>query len=462
MPLENTIEVPSFLKSELVTCAISKIKIPSNKALLVISKIKITSAGLIQEKETKHVHVGFRGTLPVVYDKKQKAHLVLNESVLVEAKAYKQENTRLWATTKEVYDEILPPFLHWESVNYTFSKERHGNHPMMKYIFGVETISDKILENKNYTLGIEFETSEGHLINSDYLGLNLKCVRDMSITSRPDLKNSNGEYVREYCGSGGEYVTGVLKGDHGFNQIQKILSKLNQNCKVNSSCSLHVHVGGEKLSFSKEFIVASYKLGMMIEKEMFSTMPPSREKSSYCKGIQKLNLDLESNVSKEETDIIINNYYISIFKIMSGRVPDKEINKNRNHPAGPKLGYNKNTPRYWWLNFIPAMFNTKGGRNYTLEFRSHSGTLNYFKTKNWILFCSAFVYVAENHWKTILLSKTFTMDQILDIAYSANKSAKLKSYFQERKNHFKKTEEKKEYEEINQEDVVSIKNLIKQ
>ncbi len=45
--------------------------------------------------------------------------------------------------------------------------------------------------------------------------------------------------------------------------------------------------------------------------------------------------------------------YISVEKVNN---PTFNYNKNKQHPMGAKCGYNHDTPRYCWLNLVPAMF----------------------------------------------------------------------------------------------------------
>ena len=97
--------------------------------------------------------------------------------------------------------------------------------------------------------------------------------------------------------------------------------------------------------------------------------------------------------------------YGEIFNYIShvGVYPGAQYNKHSDHPMGAKCSYNHETPRYCWLNFVPAMFNTKSRPDsLTLEFRSASGTLNFTKVSNWLKICIAFVYFADNHQQYII------------------------------------------------------------
>ena len=111
-----------------------------------------------------------------------------------------------------------------------------------------------------YTFGVEIETCEGFM---DYQSdLNLKAVYDGSI-------------------SGKEYVTGCMSGNNGIHMLKKICNSLSDSdCYTDSTCGIHVHIGGA--NFNRRFSILSIMLGNMLEDEIFSMLPKSRSKSSYC------------------------------------------------------------------------------------------------------------------------------------------------------------------------------------
>lgn len=258
--------------------------------------------------------------------------------------------------------------------------------------FGVESSTYKMFDGHKYTFGIEIECNSGRLTEKDVEGLNLKCEFDGSLRDTPDQKKEDV--------LGGEYITGVLKGDAGLFQLKNISNKLAEKCTVNEKCGLHVHIGGIQLN--KENIVYLYKLGEILENEFFEMLPVSRRNNAYCKRLKKLNIDLNklnSAKSPIEYNSIVEFYYSKIVtEVSHGKLPTKNVNKSTNHPMGSKCGYDKNTQRYCWLNFVTALFNTKGNKNaMTLEFRNHHSVLDYQKIKNWLKICMAFVAFVENH-----------------------------------------------------------------
>lgn len=292
------------------------------------------------------------------------------------------------------FNNMVKPFKHYD--NDLIPQEDRKALLERDYHFGVRSLTSKIFEGLNYTYGVELETSSGRLEVEEAEGLNLKCEFDGSLRDDP---NQRKEDVL-----GGEYITGVLTGDAGMYQLHNICNTLTKKCTVNDKCGVHVHVGN--LTFTKENIVYMYLLGVQLQNEFFEILPKSRKKNAYCRPIKDLDMHvgaLDSPRTPLLYKVVINEYFDKIFKEVSHgkNAPTRESNKLRNHPMGSKCGYDKNTQRYCWLNFVTAMFNTKENGAYTLEFRPHSATLNYTKVKNWVKICMAFVNFAENHQLSI-------------------------------------------------------------
>lgn len=331
--------------------------------------------------------------------------------------------------------------------------------------FGVRTLTNKIFEGLNYTFGVEFETMSGRVNEKEAEDLNLLCEFDGSLREFPDQKKEDV--------LGSEYVTGVLIGDSGMYQIQKITNILSKKCTIGPKAGLHVHIGSIK--FTKENIVYLYMLGLILENEIFDMLPKSRKLNSYCKPLKKLKFDklFNKSISPLDYKILISSFYNDIFKYVSfGSLPSKKSNKSTNHPLGSKCGYNKETQRYCWLNFVTAMFNTKNNPNaMTLEFRNHSSTLSYVKIKNWIKICVAFVNFAENHKSSIKQGywinkqgekNDICLNTIINAAYP--KTGKLIiDYIDKRKSKFffdSNVTENEEYFEKNENIILNLKESV--
>jgi hypothetical protein len=334
------------------------------------------------------------------------------------------------------FDNLVKPFNDFNNPNLCDEDRKYLLERDLE--FGVRTITNKIFEGLNYTFGIELETSSGRVSDKEAEGLNLKCEFDGSLRDTPDQKKEDV--------LGGEYITGVLTGDSGMKQLNKVCNILSENCTINSKCGVHVHIGN--LKFTKENIVYMYILGKLLENEIFSIMPKSRRNNSYCRALKDLGLRF-TELRKSTPfayDVQIDEYFNLVFKEVSGgRLPDRKINKLYNHPSGSKCGYDKNAQRYCWLNFVTAMFDTKKkADSYTLEFRIHYATLNYIKIKNWLKICVAFVNFAENHQASIRrgywmnpCGEKFQINLTSIILASYPKSNRtLIEYLEERKNRF--------------------------
>lgn len=299
-----------------------------------------------------------------------------------------------------------------------------------------------ISENKNYTFGVEIETYSGFLPNYVRNKLAVAAHYDGSIRDEFGHKST-----------GAEYVTDVLYNDAGFKHLNDVFFEISRRCKINNTCSLHVHLGG--MSFNKEFIVLMYKLGYIIQDEIFSLMPPSRRNNEYCQKISGKALTksgspvhiygFPNGVKKTPFSVVkqeINTVYENIVaEISLGHKPSLRINKKLNHPNGRFCGYNRSTPRYWWLNFLPSLFTMEEGRLHTFEFRAHSATLNYEKAKNWILICMGIISYAENNSEKILNSPMqpgyISLEEIIRSEYK-KKANYLCDYMNTRKLKFNK------------------------
>ena len=297
-------------------------------------------------------------------------------------------------------------------------------------LFGVDSLSYSSFEGLEYTFGVEIETSIGRPTDEDIKELNVKAVHDGS------LRDKDGNTP------GGEYVTGVLKGDSGLAQIYELCRVLSSRCKVNAQCGVHVHVGS--LGWGKDDVVYSYILAEMLEKELFAMLPSSRRNNSYCRALtpitKTLFAELSESTTKSDYNILIDQLYSKIYEEVSfiktknsvtdfvARNRDNEvtqstilvnnstINKAQNHPLGTKCGYDKNAQRYCWLNFVTLLYDTKGNPNArTLEFRSHSATMNFIKIRNWIKICLAFCKFVEDHKNLINTGNVSLKDVIMTI-----------------------------------------------
>lgn len=255
--------------------------------------------------------------------------------------------------------------------------------------YGTDSVTNIITEQKPYTFGVEIETSGG-------------CVPLDEITS----KHVNVKSVRDGSVSGGEYVTGVLKGDQGFANLKKLTNILSKNCTIDVNCGIHVHLGN--FSFSKENILFTYILNTMLEYELMDMMPGSRRENRYCTALRKDLFNIQDIVNmckptvklaehKELIDTVYSKLYnyllsnnVGVVGYSNSGISSRDDNpslasiranissrrtstpgsakrsvRKRPHPGG-HYGLGHNTARYNWLNIIPCNFRQK--HNASLEF----------------------------------------------------------------------------------------------
>lgn len=222
---------------------------------------------------------------------------------------------------------------------------------------------------------------------------------------------------------------------------------------------VHLHLGN--IDFTQKFLVNSYRLAEFLEKEIFSVLPKSRRDNVYCRKLKKFNFP-KAICDTTEDKIRTEESYNCLFKYISYEKtnnPTFDYNKDKQHPLGAKCGYNRDTPRYSWLNYVPAMFNTRGNASYSIEIRSMQGSTNFTKIKNWLLFFMAFMSFVEKYPEEI--NPGITMDDVINKILP--KQAKvLIMYFNSKKALFNnEASEEKEYDfNTSLESQKSIKELI--
>lgn len=275
---------------------------------------------------------------------------------------------------------------------------------------GVESPTFIMTEQKNYSFGVEIETSGGVVPYRVSRNLNMESKRDGSI--RCDDRNG-------YCA---EYATGILRGDMGMIHLHKIFNELSKRCTINKSCSIHVHLGipidtvDNIKTFDREFIVYLFKLLKDIEEEIMQMMPPSRRSNEYCRLLPDINIDFSKNDMELSNDIIIRREYEKVANTYTSKTLSSLCNKKLNHPRGQHCGYDRSTTRYCWANLVPTVFNTRKCESYTVEFRVHYATLNFDMIKKWIMLLMGIMSYAEGY-KSYIRNKKVTLEDIINGTY---------------------------------------------
>ena len=147
-----------------------------------------------------------------------------------------------------------------------------------------------------------------------------------------------------------ELVSPILVGEAGLRELEKVCWVLDLcDVRVNESCGLHVHIDAAGFSMETWHNLASYK---HLEPVIDRFMPASRRDNRYCRGLD----------------------HVSDGMICSARTVDE---------LKGRIG-----DRYHKVNLEAY------SRHKTVEFRQHSGTTNFIKIRNWVLFLHKLVTFA--------------------------------------------------------------------
>ena len=182
-----------------------------------------------------------------------------------------------------------------------------------------------------------------------------KVKPDSSITQRANSSITSTHPV------GTEVVSPILKGDDGLKAIEAVCSVLDtDDYRISKTCGLHAHHGVNQHSEKTFNFVNSW---INTEQYVMKVLPPSRQRNYYCRTWK----------DKCQDDFLFG----------EGEVPRCRPNQSATS---------------WWDNHVDDRYaNVNLGsiqmRN-TIEFRLHSGTVEFPKIKNWLIWTQAFVDVS--------------------------------------------------------------------
>ena len=269
--------------------------------------------------------------------------------------------------------------------------------------YGTDSQTWSISNGIRYTFGVELETASGCIDSSDWNNYNLASVYDGSI-------------------NGNEYVTGVLRGDNGFNHLRKICKELQYTGHtIDRSCGIHVHIGGR---FNRRFTIMLLRLCYHLQDDLYRMMPVSRAQSSYCKPIPTW-----------ASEITFQNYRTKLGKYIYGG-SDGNVVLDKNHNKKCRHDRYCGT-RYRWVNI--NNFSTDSGKP-TVEFRLHSASLSYDKIRNWILICMSLVLFAENKQRDIYSNiNSILLDTVIKYSLGDNLGEQIMNYYNTRVEKFSST-----------------------
>lgn len=208
--------------------------------------------------------------------------------------------------------------------------------------------------NFNHTFGVEIEA---HGIDRSELAAELN---EVGIQVNVEGYNHNTRNHWKVVTDGSlvgdktfELVSPKLSGAEGLRQLKTVLIVLKGlEAKVNKTCGLHIHFDAS--SFNLTTWKNLYKNYAKIEKLIDGFMPTSRRSNNnyYCKSMRVQNYEAKINGSNSLEEI------------------ERQVTQRNRY-------YKLNTQSFW--------------RHGSVEFRQHSGSVDYKKVSNWILFLARLV-----------------------------------------------------------------------
>ena len=186
---------------------------------------------------------------------------------------------------------------------------------------------------------------------------------------------------------GFEVVSPVLKGRSGLDELEKVCNALvNAGARIRKCCGLHVHLGTDDFKTDIRVWKNLYKNYAALERTIDSFMPPSRRHNQYCRSMRVYDWNA---------------------KIESA----SNLRMLENAVTGGSRYFKLNSQSYW--------------RHKTVEFRQHSGSVEFEKVRNWILFCARFVEFSRRN--TVETGRKTELKKFLDadlVNYYNNRAAK--------------------------------------
>lgn len=350
--------------------------------------------------------------LTSVKDADGKTYVVLNPDIFQGSKVW-LENIRngdfYHRTVIKARDIIIPKVI-TEDYKRNFPYSATGEYMQQaidKYKAHESDIKVQSMVSSNFhtfeglSYGLEFETTKGMVPQRVLDKLGLMQVRDGSV-------------------NGMEYVTIPLSGKTGVQTIANITKELKRRTQYDSSCSLHLHIGG--MPRTPEFITALTRVLLHIQDDMFKMFPEYKKgglgvkRKAYTKPlpVRQLMDGMDRRITK---DNLLNNFN-EIYKYFSmgyNYGDHGKLDEIKSHPADPRgtSKWNIRT-RYHWVNLIPLMF-TNGK---TVEFRLHTPTYDDNKVMNYVAICSAIIKYTMRNEETILSQNNLYNLSLLDVVAS--------------------------------------------
>ena len=152
---------------------------------------------------------------------------------------------------------------------------------------------------------------------------------------------------------GYELVSPVLKDQRGLDEVKAVSEALAEvGAMINKSCGFHSHLGTDDFKESVSVWRNLYINYATLEEDIDAFMPPSRRHNRYCSSLKVRGWRSKMENAQTLVDL------------------ERAVTNRSRY-------FKLNSQSYW--------------RHGTVEFRQHSGTIEFDKIKNWLLFCARFV-----------------------------------------------------------------------
>ncbi len=230
----------------------------------------------------------------------------------------------------------------------------------------VQNVYAKYFSNRPLSVEGGFVFSRSFGIELEIVHRNQRQLRD-AIRSRgiaceiEGYNHSTRRYwkiVSDASVNGGyELVSPVLKGQSGLDEVKVVCEALSEvGALINKSCGFHAHFGTDDFKESISVWRNLYINYATLEEDVDAFMPPSRRRNTYCASLKVCGWREKMENARTLVEL------------------EKAITNRSRY-------FKLNSQSYW--------------RHGTVEFRQHSGTIEFDKIRNWLLFCARFVELSK-------------------------------------------------------------------
>ena len=221
---------------------------------------------------------------------------------------------------------------------------------------------------ENFTFGVEFEVLLPLALTRAHAASRIAQLTGIPLLGHPTSSSIPGSWktitdgsVRGHGAHGLEFVSPVLRGQTGLDEVAKFANALREiGATVNSTCGFHVHVGAADCGL--DFFKTLIKLYGRFEDAIDSLMPALRRgnEATYCRSVK-----LVSSAAIEAAP--------SIDSLARSIAQASRAAGDRYHKVNVASFY----------------------KHRTVEFRQFAGTVDAGKAVNWIITCLRLVAAAK-------------------------------------------------------------------